>query len=422
MLIMRVLSKLIKKVGLIGMSMVLLLPSSSFAATNRFSDAYSRSSIVSEFDTGRIVYEKNADIKTSMASLSKMMTLLLTFDAIKQKKVSQNDLVEIIQSDVNRMGTHMNLLAGDKIPLRDLIDGMMIISANDATLAVARHVGGDYKTFVKNMNDKAKYIGMNNTVFYNPNGLPEEVSYEGKQYITENKTTARDVLKLATWLYEYYPNELIRITDKLRYVNSNKGINSENTNPLLAIVDDVDGLKTGFTDSAGYCLAYSMKINRGDGNEASGRLLGVSMGTTSKENRKIASYNTLNFISRNYKIRLLTRKDAKVISTKINGVGLLKTDLVAKKDLKVMKRVDEKLDYSIDYNMINIMKESNKPLAYHVVKDINGNVISKTELYSQKPFSEMSFLKRMMISMTSMFMQLRNIDSSELDYPVVTIF
>lgn len=68
------------------------------------------------------------------------------------------------------------------------------------------------------------------------------------------------------------------------------------------------------------------------------------------------------------------------------------------------------------------MKESNKPLAYHVVKDINGNVISKTELYSQKPFSEMSFLKRMMISMTSMFMQLRNIDSSELDYPVVTIF
>ena len=125
-------------------------------AETRFSDPYSRSAIVSDMDTNRIVYEKNASQVVPMASLTKMMTLLLTFDAIAQKKVDYKDIVTILPSDVNRVGTNIKLNAGDQISLEELMKGMMIASANDAALAISHHVGTTYDQFVENMNNKAK--------------------------------------------------------------------------------------------------------------------------------------------------------------------------------------------------------------------------------------------------------------------------
>lgn len=385
------------KILAIGLCLSLLMQTGAKAAT-RYHDSYSRSAIVSDMDTNRIVYEKNADHVSPMASLTKMMTLLLTFDAISQKKVDYKDVVKILPSDVNRVGTNIKLNAGDQIRLEELMKGMMIVSANDAALAISHHVGSSYENFIANMNKKAKEIGMKNTVFYNPNGLPTSVTVNGKSVGVENKTSARDVLILSKYLYSRYPHQLTEITNMSSYVNSKKAINEQNTNPLLPLITNVDGLKTGFTDAAGYCLAYSMKIDKGHGNDSSNRLIGVSLGATSKENRKLASYNTLDYINKHYKTKYLFKKNTPVDKAKINGIPLVKFDLVPSKDLYLIQKDTEKLNKTIKYNRVDILKNSDQPLANLVYSDSQGNEVASFDISTKRPLSKMHFLEKCLVS------------------------
>ena len=368
-------------------------------AETRFSDPYSRSAIVSDMDTNRIVYEKNASQVVPMASLTKMMTLLLTFDAIAQKKVDYKDIVTILPSDVNRVGTNIKLNAGDQISLEELMKGMMIVSANDAALAISHHVGTTYGQFVENMNNKAKEIGMENTVFYNPNGLPTSVNIGGNVVGVENKTTARDVLVLSKYLYSTYGNQLTAITNMSSYVNPSEAINEENTNPLLPLIANVDGLKTGFTGAAGYCLAYSMKTDKGNGNDSSNRLVGVSLGASSKENRKLASYNTLVYISSHYKTKYLYKKNQVIDRPALNGIPFAKVNLVSNKDLYLIQKDSEKLKKTIKYNSVDILADGDQPLANLIYTDDKGNQVASFDISTSKPLSKMNFFEKFLVSL-----------------------
>lgn len=386
------------KILAIGLCLPLLMQARAGAET-RFSDPYSRSAIVSDMDTNRIVYEKNASQVVPMASLTKMMTLLLTFDAIAQKKVDYKDIVTILPSDVNRVGTNIKLNAGDQISLEELMKGMMIVSANDAALAISHHVGTTYGHFVENMNNKAKEIGMENTVFYNPNGLPTSVNVGGNVVGVENKTTARDVLVLSKYLYSTYGNQLTAITNMSSYVNPSKAINEENTNPLLPLIANVDGLKTGFTGAAGYCLAYSMKIDKGNGNDSPNRLVGVSLGASSKENRKLASYNTLVYISSHYKTKYLYKKNQVIDRPALNGIPFAKVNLVSNKDLYLIQKDSEKLKKTIKYNSVDILADGDQPLANLIYTDDKGNQVASFDISTSKPLSKMNFFEKFLVSL-----------------------
>lgn len=386
------------KILAIGLCLPLLMQARAGAET-RFSDPYSRSAIVSDMDTNRIVYEKNASQVVPMASLTKMMTLLLTFDAIAKKKVDYKDIVTILPSDVNRVGTNIKLNAGDQISLEELMKGMMIVSANDAALAISHHVGTTYGQFVKNMNNKAKEIGMENTVFYNPNGLPTSVNVGGNVVGVENKTTARDVLVLSKYLYSKYGNQLTAITNMSSYVNPSKAINEENTNPLLPLIANVDGLKTGFTGAAGYCLAYSMKTDKGNGNDSSNRLVGVSLGASSKENRKLASYNTLVYISSHYKTKYLYKKNQVIDRPALNGIPFAKVNLVSNKDLYLIQKDSEKLKKTIKYNSVDILADGDQPLANLIYTDDKGNQVASFDISTSKPLSKMNFFEKFLVSL-----------------------
>lgn len=386
------------KILAIGLCLPLLMQARAGAET-RFSDPYSRSAIVSDMDTNRIVYEKNASQVVPMASLTKMMTLLLTFDAIAQKKVDYKDIVTILPSDVNRVGTNIKLNAGDQISLEELMKGMMIVSANDAALAISHHVGTTYGQFVENMNNKAKEIGMENTVFYNPNGLPTSVNIGGNVVGVENKTTARDVLVLSKYLYSTYGNQLTAITNMSSYVNPSKAINEENTNPLLPLIANVDGLKTGFTGAAGYCLAYSMKTDKGNGNDSSNRLVGVSLGASSKENRKLASYNTLVYISSHYKTKYLYKKNQVIDRPALNGIPFAKVNLVSNKDLYLIQKDSEKLKKTIKYNSVDILADEDQPLANLIYTDDKGNQVASFDISTSKPLSKMNFFEKFLVSL-----------------------
>lgn len=386
------------KILAIGLCLPLLMQARAGAET-RFSDPYSRSAIVSDMDTNRIVYEKNASQVVPMASLTKMMTLLLTFDAIAQKKVDYKDIVTILPSDVNRVGTNIKLNAGDQISLEELMKGMMIVSANDAALAISHHVGTTYGQFVENMNNKAKEIGMENTVFYNPNGLPTSVNIGGNVVGVENKTTARDILVLSKYLYSTYGNQLTAITNMSSYVNPSKAINEENTNPLLPLIANVDGLKTGFTGAAGYCLAYSMKTDKGNGNDSSNRLVGVSLGASSKENRKLASYNTLVYISSHYKTKYLYKKNQVIDRPALNGIPFAKVNLVSNKDLYLIQKDSEKLKKTIKYNSVDILADGDQPLANLIYTDDKGNQVASFDISTSKPLSKMNFFEKFLVSL-----------------------
>ena len=135
-------------------------------------DRYSKGSILIDQLTNRTLYEKNPDKKMPLASLSKMMTFLIAIESIKEGKVKENDIIEIDQEIAKVKGSSYKLKVGEKVPLIELMNGLMIVSGNDAAIAIAKHIGGSVDDFVKIMNKKTKELGMKNTSFVNPNGLP----------------------------------------------------------------------------------------------------------------------------------------------------------------------------------------------------------------------------------------------------------
>ncbi|WP_180946834.1 D-alanyl-D-alanine carboxypeptidase family protein [Peptostreptococcus faecalis] len=412
-------TKKIKKIAAVCLSIFFLMPSVTSVNAQRYNDSYSVSSVISDMKTGRIVYQKNPDKKVAMASLTKMMTLLVTFDAIKNKQVGKDDTVSILSTDVDRNGTNMLLEQGDSVTLGNLMDGMMIVSANDAALAIAHHVGGDYNKFVEMMNEKAKEIGMENTIFYNSNGLP--LSDEKEKTSVENTTTARDVLILSKWLYENYPKETTEITDKMKFVYPQKNIDKENTNPLLPLIGEVDGLKTGFTPQAGYCLAYSMSVDKTNGNDGKNRLIGVSMGAPSKEDRKKISFEALKYISENYKTKNIAPSGNSVVCTNINGIEGLKVNLTTEKDLYAIKKNTEKFTYEVKFKKMSIIDSEDGSLGHLEVKDSFGNIVAESNLYADVPISDMPFEKRVIITFTSIYNFFTGNNENTNEYPIITL-
>lgn len=415
--------KKIRKILIVCFTLILVISGNSYAE-ERFSDQYSTSAIISDFKTGRIIYEKNADKKTAMASLSKIMTLLVTLEAIDKNKVSKEDAVTIISSDYNREGTNMKLTPGEKVKLGHMMDGLMIVSANDAALAIARHVGGDYKSFVNLMNKKAHEIGMTDTVFYNPNGLPTTINIDGKSKMVENQTTARDVLKLCKYIYGKYPDQVIEITNKNKFIDSAKAINEENTNPLLPLIPEVDGLKTGFTNAAGYCLTYSMPTKVDGKNQISNRILGVSLGAESKEARKTASYESLTYIKNHYHSKVFRKANQEVVNVDINGMKNLNTKLVAQKDIVLVQKDGENISQEITYNKINISREPNAPLGKLVLKDQHNNILASANLYSDVAPEKFGVFAKIQLFFSSIFADDGEKENSKylLKYPICELF
>jgi len=214
---------------------------------------------------GRILYEQNADKPLQPASLTKVLSLFLTYEAMGQGKVRWSDPVVVSPTARQADGSRMYIEAGETVPLEVLIKGMTVISANDASVAVAEHVAGNVDRFVERMNRKAGELGMRNSAFRNPNGLPAEGQF----------TTARDMLTLANAYLRRFPGSLS--LHSMRFY-SYKNISQHNCNALLKKYPGVDGLKSGFVRAAGYHLIVTAK--RGNT-----RLIAVVMGARTPDIR-----------------------------------------------------------------------------------------------------------------------------------------
>ncbi len=244
---------------------------SSKSAQTKSSDRFS--ALVVNASTGRILYEKNAGATRYPASLTKMMTLYLTFEALKKGKLDMNDTLTVSKKAAEQPQTNISLDEGDKLPLKTAIESVVVRSANDSAVVLAETLGGTTWNFALMMTQKARALGMKDTVFRNPNGLPDNQQY----------TSAYDMAKLGIALRRDFP-EYYHFFKVQSFAYN--GITYPGHNRVMQRYDGVDGIKTGYIRASGFNLVTSIKK---DGYN----LVAVIMGGSSATSRDDAMINML---------------------------------------------------------------------------------------------------------------------------------
>ncbi len=229
----------------------------------------SPSAILVEADSGTIIFEKNADERRQVASITKLMTLLICMEALESGEIHLSDEVIISPEAAGQIGSQALLDAGAAYTVEQLFHAAVIASANDAAYALAEHIGGSEAAFAQKMNERAAALGMTDTVYVNPTGLPDERQY----------TTARDVARLACEVCrhpEYFKHASVWM-DTLTHP-SGRTTDLTNTNRLVRFYEGCDGLKTGSADVSKYCLAATAEKNNM-------RLIAIVLGTPNSQAR-----------------------------------------------------------------------------------------------------------------------------------------
>lgn len=231
--------------------------------------------LLKDFHSGRILAEENADQRLEPASLTKLMTAYVVFNELRDGNIRLDDQVLISKKAWRTPGSRMFIEVDKNVAVGDLLKGMIIQSGNDASVALAEFVAGSEEAFANLMNEKARQLGMDDTHFVNSTGLPDPEHY----------TTPRDILKVAAASIREFPEYYHPYAEKEFTFNK---IRQQNRNKLLWRDASVDGMKTGHTQAAGYCLVASAKKD-------DMRLLSVVMGTKSEDARAKASLALLNY-------------------------------------------------------------------------------------------------------------------------------
>ena len=234
-----------------------------------------RAYILQDYDSGSVLAEVNADERMEPASLTKMMTVYAALAQLEEGKFKLDDPVLVSKKAWQMGGSKMFIEVGKEVPVVDLLKGIIIQSGNDASVALAEYVAGDESAFADLMNQYAEHLGLTNTHFVNATGLPHADHY----------STARDLAKLAIALIRDFPTHYPLHAEREFTWNN---IKQANRNPLLGIDDSVDGVKTGHTESAGYCLVASAK----DGDM---RLVSAVLGSKSEDARLTESQSLLRY-------------------------------------------------------------------------------------------------------------------------------
>ena len=243
-----------------------------------------KSVILIEAKTGKVLYEYEADMRLAPASVTKIMTILLVAEEIGKGTLKLTDIVQISDNASHMGGSQVYLKAGEQMSVEDLLKSVIIASANDAATALAEQVAGSVEGFVERMNARASELGMSNTVFENPTGLDDST--------VDHKTTARDISLMSRELmkHEFILNYTTIWMDSIR----NGAFGLTNTNRLIRFYNGANGLKTGSTSKAGFCISAAAKR---DGMQ----LIAVIMGAPNRDIRNEIAKKLLDYGFANYK-------------------------------------------------------------------------------------------------------------------------
>lgn len=332
-------------------------------------DVEARSAILMEVETGQIVFEKNSREKFAPASVTKIMTMLLTMEAIDSGKIKLDDIVTVTENAQKMGGSTMLLEAGEIRTVEDLLKGVSIASGNDAAVALAEYIGGSVENFVRKMNDRAKELGMKDTNFENPTGLPTE----------NHLTTAYDISIMSKELLKY--ETILKYSGTyMETISANRKTPIElvNHNKLVRFFSGCDGLKTGFTNEAKYCISATAHRN-------GVRMLSIIMGAPTYKIRNRDASMLLNYGFSLFERKNVVEQDSELSKFQI---GVNKDNFIilkAKQSLNVVVEKGKELKVT---NKINLDKSKKIIKQGEVVGEaiifIDGKEIGKVEVYSDR--------------------------------------
>lgn len=301
-------------------------------------DLTAKSSILIEASTGEILSEKNSDEKLAPASMTKIMTMLLIMESLEKNEYSLEDKVNISTNAASMGGSQVFLEAGSELKVKELLKAIAIASANDAAVAMAEYTAGSTESFVNLMNEKAASLGCTNTTFKNVHGLDTE----------GHLTTAKDMSIMARELLKH--EEILTFSSIYEeFLNKPDGSSTwmVNTNKLIKYYNGLDGLKTGFTKNAGYCLTATAKRNNM-------RLISVVMNEPTTEKRSSDTIKLLNYGFANYKIKVVMPKDQDLGSIEIKNGKKETVEIKLTEDATNLESISDNKKYGFNINVDKI--------------------------------------------------------------------
>lgn len=338
---------------------------------------YSSSAILIEPTTNTIIYEQNKDERRPPASMTKMMTMLLIMESIDSGKINLTDKVTISKNAASMGGSQVFLQENMQIDVDQLLKGIAIASGNDAAVAMAEHIAGSTEEFVNRMNQKATELGLKNTHFMNVHGLHEEEHY----------SSAYDMAMIALELLKH--DKILNYTSLYEdYLEKPDGTKAwlVNTNKLVRFYEGVDGLKTGFTKEAMYCLTSTAKKNNI-------RFVTVVMGADTTEHRSADTTSMLNYAFSNYKLNTILDNTKILGEIEVNRGKQNKGTFSVKESVTDLIKQNEEKSYSYNITKFNVTAPIKKgdTVGNLEVIDNNGKVIKKVDIIINEQIEKNNF-------------------------------
>jgi len=344
-----------------------------------------KSYLVIDSKTGHEIAALNADELLAPASLTKIMTTYVVFSALKQGQIALEEEVTVSEKAWRMEGSRMFIEVGTRVSVEELLLGMIVQSGNDASVALAEHIAGSESVFAEMMNQHAAALGMRSSNFRNATGLPAD----------DHKTTARDLATLARAIIEEFPEYYLWHSIKEYTYND---IKQDNRNSLLWRDDSVDGLKTGHTEDAGYCLVASAKRDNM-------RIISVVLGTSSTKARADGSQALINYGFRFFETRLLFTAGEEISNARIWKSANLYSRLGVLEDLYITVRRGsyDKLDSRLDIPaIVTAPIAAGQPVAELSIS-LEGEEVLKMPLRALDANPEGSFWQRIKDSVSLWF-------------------
>ena len=338
-----------------------------------------KSGILMDASSGTILYEKNKDNKVAVASMTKMMAQIIILENIESGNLKWDEMVTASSNAAGMGGSQIYLETGEKMTVRELMKGITMASANDATVAMAERIAGTEENFVKIMNQKAKELGLRNTNFVNSTGLDENNHYSSAYdmgLIAKELLSHEQILEFSSQYEDY-----------LRANTQNK-FWLVNTNKLIRFYEGADGLKTGFTDNAGYCMAVTAKRDNM-------RLIAIVLGEKTGKERNEETTELLDYGFNLYKVDLIKSKDDVVGNIKLNKANRESVEVYPKKDITILgKKSEVSLNYDVELKLNNINMPLKKEEIVGKVLVKNGDkIITEMDAIVKEDINSLGFFK-----------------------------
>lgn len=380
---------MIKKL-LIFLLIISLLPITNLQAIENDITPNASGAILIDADSKQILYDKNADKKLFPASTTKIMTMIIMFEAINNKKISFEDQVTTSKYAASMGGSQVYLEEGESMSLEDMFKSIAIASANDASVAVSEYIAGSTNKFVEMMNQKAKELNLKNTHFENVTGLHDNNHY----------TCPYDLAMMASYLIKIGGDKLLSVTslyDSYIREDTKQSFWLVNTNKLLKLYDGVDGLKTGYTKEAGYCLVTTAKR---DGQ----RLVSVVMKESEPKTRNEEMCNLLDYGFNNYKREIIYKKDSVIEKHVVDKMDNLTINVVCKEDIAYIKAKanDQKYTTKIVYKD-NLLPVKKGDIVATLTVLCDGKEITSYNLYSDNDVEKATYFSKLIKTFKLLF-------------------